>query len=125
MHASANGLPDDTGTEWAGCATGGFGGGGAGEGLCDLEEGHTQLKESAVEEAVLVGEEIASGLLGEDGEHIDALAGAEDVDLRLLALGGGAAELHDGGEIDGLDYLVEANRRLVVHARVGGADGGV
>ena len=73
----------------------------------------------------LVGGEVALGLFGEDGEHVDALAGAEEVDLGLLALVGGAAELHDRRHVDGLDELVEAHRGRMVHAGVGGADRGV
>ena len=73
----------------------------------------------------LFGGEIALGFVFEDGEHVDALAGAEDVDLGLLAFRGGAAELHDGGHVDGLDELLEAHGGRVVHAGVGGADGGV
>ena len=84
-----------------------------------------QLEEGAVEEAFLFGGEIAPGFVGEDGEHIDALAGAEDVDLGGLALLGGSAELHDGGHVDGLHQSLEAHWRRVFHARVGGADGGV
>ncbi len=38
---------------------------------------------------------------------------------------GGAAELHDGGHVDGLDELVEAHGGRVIHAGVGGANGGV
>ena len=102
-----------------------LGGGGAGEGLGDLEEAHAELEEGAVDEAGFVGGEVALGLFGEDGEHVDALAGAHEVDLGLLAFGGGAAELHDGGHVDGLDDLVEGHRGRVVHAGVGGADGGV
>ena len=71
------------------------------------------------------GREIAFGLFGEDGEHVDALAGAHDVDLGLLALVGCTAELHDRGHVDGLDELVEAHGGRVVHAGIGGADGGV
>ena len=109
----------------AGGRPGCFGGGGAGEGLGDLEEGHAEFEEGAFEEAGLVGGEIALGFFGEDGEHVDALAGAHEVDLGLLAFGGGAAELHDGGDVDGLDELVEAHGGRMVHAGVGGADGGV
>ncbi len=49
----------------------------------------------------------------------------DDVYLWLLAFAGGAAELHDGGEVDGLDELVEAHGGRMVGAGVGGADGGV
>jgi hypothetical protein len=111
-----------------GTATGGrsgFGGGRAGEGLGDLEEGHAEFEEGAFEEAGLVGGEVAFGFFGEDGEHVDALTGAHEVDLGLLAFLGGSAELHHGGEVDGLDELVEAHGWGVVGARVCGTDGGV
>ncbi len=121
-------LADDARAGGVGTAAGGrsgFGGGGAGEGLGDLEEGHAEFEEGAFEEAGLVGGEVALGLFGEDGEHVDALAGAHEVDLGLLAFLGGAAELHHGGHVDGLDELVEAHGWGVVDAGVGGADGGV
>src|SRR5215469_10802052 len=102
-----------------------FGGCGAGEGLRDLEEGHAQLEESVVEQEVLVWAEIAFGLIGEDSEHVDALACAEDVNLRLLAFGSGATQLHDGRHVDGLNEPLEVHWWEVVGARVGGADGGV
>ena len=100
-------------------------GGRTGEGLGDFEEGHAEFEEGAVEEVGLVRGEIALGFFAEDAEHVDALAGAEDVDLGLLAFGGGSAELHDGGHVDGLDELLEAHGGRVLHAGVGGADGGV
>ncbi len=87
-------LADDAGADGAGAAAGGrsgFGCGGAGEGLGDLEEGHAEFEEGAFEEAGFFGGEVALGFFGEDGEHVDALAGAHDVDLGLLALVGGAA----------------------------------
>ena len=71
------------------------------------------------------GGEVAVGFLGEDGEHVDALARAHEVDAGLLAGLGGAAELHDGGHVDGLDDLLEGHRGGMIHAGVGGADGGV
>ena len=71
------------------------------------------------------GGEVALGLFGKDAEHVDALACAEDVDLRLLALVGGSAELHDGRHVDGLDELLEAHGGGMVDAGIGGANGGV
>ena len=75
---------------------------------------------------VFVGGEVALGLFGEDAEHVDALARAEEVDLGLLALGRGAAELHDGRHVDATGRCCS---KLIsggcVHAGVGGADGGV
>ena len=100
-------------------------GGGAGQGLGDLEEAHADFEEGVVDELRLGRGEVALGLFGEDGEHVDALARAHQVDLGLLALLGGSAELHDGGHVDGLDDLVEAHRGRVIHAGIGGADGGV
>ena len=73
------------GRGWPGAA---LAGGGAGEGLGDFEEGHAELEEGAVEQAGFVRGEVALGLFGEDGEHVDALAGAHEVDLGLLALAG-------------------------------------
>ena len=100
-------------------------GGGAGEGLGDFEEAHANLEEGVVHELGLGGREVALGLFGEDGEHVDALARAHEVDLGLLARLGGAAELQDGGHVDGVDDLLEAHGGRMVHAGVGGADGGV
>ena len=45
--------------------------------------------------------------------------------LGLLAFGGGFAELHDGGHVDGLDETLEGHGRSVFHARIGGAYGRV
>ena len=71
------------------------------------------------------GGEVAGCFFREDGEHVNGLAGAEDVDLGLLALLGAAAELQDGLHVDGLDELVEAHGGGVIHAWVGGTDGDV
>ena len=61
-----------------------------------------------VDEALLGRGEIALGSGGENAEHVDGLAGAEEVDLGLLAFLGAAAELQDGLHVDGLDDLLEA-----------------
>ena len=100
-------------------------GGGAGEGRGDFEEAHADLEERVVDELRLGRGQVALGFFGEDGEHVDALARAHQVDLGLLALVGGAAELHDGGHVDGLDDLLEGHRGWVIHAGIGGADGGI
>ncbi len=92
-------------------ATGCFGCSGAGEGLRDLKECHTQLEQGAVEQASLFRGEVAFGFFFEHSQHVDALARSEDIDLGLLALLGGAAELHDGGHVDRLHELLEAHRR--------------
>ena len=106
------------GRGWAGRAgLAGFGCGGAGEGLGDFEEGHAELEEGGVEQAGFVGGEVALGLFCEDGEHVDALAGAHEVELGLLAGLGSGAELHDCGHVDGLDELVEAHGGWVVLLR--------
>ena len=81
----------EAGASWTSWASGGWALlgaclGGAGEGLGDFEEGEAELEEGAVQEVLFGGGEIAAGLVGEDGEHVDGLAGAEDVDLGLLAL---------------------------------------
>ena len=131
LYASGLSLSDDAGAAGAGAprsglaGLSGFGGSGAGEGLGDLEEAHTELEEGAVEEAGLVGGEVVLGLLLQHGEHVDALAGSHEVDLGLLALGRVGPELHDGGHVDGLHELHEAHSRGMVHAGVGGTDGGV
>ena len=75
-------------------------GGGASEGLGDFEEAHADFEERAVDELGLLRSEVALGFFGEDGEHVDALARAHQVDLGLLALLRGSAELHDGGHVD-------------------------
>ena len=119
-------LANDAGADGAGTAAGrGLGCGGSGECLGDLEEGHPKLEESAFEKAGLFGGEVALGLFGENGQHVDALAGSDDVDLGLLALGGCAAELHDRGHVDGLDELVEAHGGRMIGAGICCADGGV
>ena len=100
-------------------------GGGAGKGLGDFEEAHADLEECVVHELGLGGGEVSLGFLGEDGEHVDALARSHEVDLGLLARLGCAAELQDGGHVDGVDDLLEAHGGGMVHAGVGGADGGV
>ena len=71
------------------------------------------------------GRRVAFGFFGEDGEHVDALTGAHEIDLGLLAFRRVAAQLHDGGEVDGLDELIEAHLRHALHAGIGGADSGV
>ena len=108
-------------------APGGCGavGGGTGEGLGDFEEAHADFEEGVVHELRLGGGEVALGFFGEDGEHVDALARAHQVDLGLLALLGGPAELQDRGHVDGLDDLVEAHGGQCIHAGIGGADRGV
>jgi hypothetical protein len=120
-------LADDAGAAGDGGAgrAGLAGGGLAGEGLGYLEEAHVELEEGGVEEGGLGDGEIAPGLVGEDGEHVDGLAGSHDVDLRLLAGGGGAAELHHGLHVEGVDDALEVELGGMVHAGVGGADGGV
>ena len=91
----------------------------------DFEECHAQFEECAVKQTSLFRGEIALGLVHEDAEHVDALTGAEDVDLRLLAFVGCGSELHHGGHVDGLHELLEAHRGRMIHAGVGGANGGV
>lgn len=103
----------------------GLGGGGTSERLGDFEEGHADLKECAVEKARLVRGQVALGFVGEYAEHVDALPGPEEIDLGLLTLLSGTAELHDGRHVDGLDELFEAHDGRVLHAGVGCADGGI
>ncbi len=67
----------------------------------------------------------AFGLFGEDGEQCRCSGERRGCRPWLLALGRGAAELHNGGEVDGLDDLIEADGGLMLHAGVGGADGSV
>ena len=100
-----------------------LGGGGAGEGLGDLEEGEMEFEEGAVEEGGLGAGAVAFGLVLEDIEHFDGLLGSHEIDLGLLALGGGSAELHDGGHVDGLDDALEGGGWGVLHAGVGRAYG--
>ena len=99
--------------------------GGTGEGLRDLQKAETELEESAREQGLFGGGEIAASLFVENAEHVDGLARAEDVDLRLLALLRAAAELQDGLHVDGLDELLEGHGGRMVRAGVGGADSGV
>jgi hypothetical protein len=112
------GLADKAGAGAAGCrGSGGWGSGrgrvallgGAGEGL-----GHF--------EGVFGAGEVAVGFVGEDAEHVDGLACAEDVDLRLLAGLGPAAELQDSLHVNGLDERFEGEGGGVVRTGVGGAD---
>ena len=117
MLASAAWLPHDaragagSGGRW-GAGAGGSLLGGAGEGLGDLEESETELEEGACEKCVLGDGEIAGGFVAEDGEHVDRLLGAENVDLGLLALLGASAELQDGLHVDGLDERLEGKGRV-------------
>jgi len=60
LHRLANDTRAD-GVWTATCGRSGFGGGGAGEGLGDLEEGHAEFEEGAFEEAVFVWGEVALG----------------------------------------------------------------
>ncbi len=83
--------------------------GGAGEGLGDLEEGEAEFEEGGGEQGLLGGREVGLGFVVEDGEHVDGLTGAEDVDLGLLAFLGAAAELEDGLHVDGLDESLEGH----------------
>jgi hypothetical protein len=100
-------------------------GGLAGEGLGYFEEAHVELEEGGVDEGGFGWGEAGFGFGRDDGEHVDGLAGAEDVDLGLLAGGGGTAELHEGLHVEGLDDAVEGHLGDGLHAGVGGADGGV
>ena len=119
-------LADDTGAAGAGAASGGgFGRGLARKGLRDLEEGHAELEEGAVQQAIFFGGQIALGFFCEDAQHVDALACAQDIDLRLLALVGRCAKLHHRRHIEGLYELLEAHRGRMVNAGVGGANRGV
>jgi len=61
----------------------------------------------------------------EDGEHVDALARAHEVDLGLLAGLGCAAELQDRRHVDGVTICSKLMAGRMLHAGVGGADGGV
>ena len=96
---------------------------GACERLGDLEEGKAEFEESALDEGLLGGGEIAGGLLVENAEHVDALACAEDVYLRLLTLFGATAELEDGLHVDGLHDLLEVHGGGMVGTGIGGANG--
>ena len=101
-------------------------GGLAGQGLGDFEEAHVELEEGRLDQRGFGGlGEVAGGFGGDGGEHVDGLACAEDVDLGLLAGGGGAAELHEGLHVEGLDEALEGHLGDGFHAGVGGADGGV
>ena len=112
-----------TGWRWDSGATGTLLGG-AGEGLRDLKEGEAELEEGACEHGVLGWAEIGGGSIAEDGEHVDGLLGAEEVDLGLLAFLGASAELQDGLHVDGLDERLEGEGGGVVGAGIGGADSG-
>ena len=121
-------LADDAGAAGAGPRRGrwaALGGGGAGEGLGDFEEGHAELEEGAVEQR---------GLLG---ERLPLVFSARMASMSMLWR---APMRSTWGcwpswvlppscmmavHVDGLDELVEAHGGWVVHAGVGGADGGV
>ena len=61
----------------------------------------------------------------QDGEHIDRLTGAKDVDLRLLAVLRAAAELQDSLHVDGLHDAFKAECGRVLGTGVSGANGEV
>src|SRR5690606_2164854 len=50
-----------------------------------LDELHAQVVQRILQQRVLVGIEIAAGLLAEDGDDVDELAGPGQVDARLTA----------------------------------------
>ena len=97
----------------------------AGEGLRHLEEREAEFEERARQQGVFGFGEVAFGLLCEDAEHVDGLACAEDIDLRLLAGLGASAELQDGLHVDGLDERFEGEGGGMVRTGVGSADGEV
>ncbi len=120
-----SGLSDDAGAGGGAGLTGLAGLGLTGHELGHFEEAHAGFEDGGVEEVVFGLGEGALGFFGEDGKHVDGLAGSEEVDLRGLAGLGAAAELHDRLHVDGLDEALEGHLGDAFHAGVGGADGEV
>ena len=69
--------------------------------------------------------EIAFGLGVDEGEHVDGLARADDVDLRRVTGFGGSAELNERLHVKRLDEALKAHRLQRLAAEVLGAQGGV
>ena len=82
-------------------------------------------KRAGGEEVLLGFDEVAFGLLGEHGDHVDGLACAEEVYARFLAFGGGGAELYESVHVKRLNEALEGELGDGPHGGVGGADGGV
>ena len=83
-------------------------------------------KSCAVKKALLrFGGEVSLGFFCQDAEHVDALTRAHQIDLGLLSFVSGSAKLDDGRHVDGLDERLEVHRGRMVHAGVGGPNGGV
>ena len=95
----------------------------AGKGLGDFKECQAQLKDGAIDEALFGMREISLCLAAQDAEHVNTLAGAEQVDLGLLAFLGAAAKLQDGLHVNGLDDPFKAHGGRVIHTGIGSADG--
>ncbi len=88
----------------------------------DLQEHHAQVEQRGLQQLLLAVGKVSLGFFGQDGEQVDRMACADDVDARLLAGLGGGAHGDDGGKIERLHDLLEIRLGLSGRAGVGLAD---
>ena len=82
--------------------------------LRNFKEGEAQLENGTGQQRLLGVGKVAGGALMQNGQHVDRLARAQDIDLGLLAFLGAAAKLQNCLHVNGLHNAFEAERGRVL-----------
>src|ERR1035438_9576400 len=84
-----------------------------GEQVGDLEVGHAQFVKAVLEHILLRWRQVALSLVLQDGQRVNGLPGAQQVNLRLRALRRRQTELHQRTHVNRGDKLLEGNLEVL------------